>query len=434
MNITPKYQQLFRKLSYASTDAKHRDLARKGPLSLNFFNKGKEFDDIEFTKIVHDKKLVDKDIYQKDSFKSTGNCWSFAFCNLCNYLIMKKYNLSDFKLNPSYVLFWDKLEKANRFLHNIIKTRKEPLSKVNKYLRKPITDGGNYNYFINIVDKYGIIPMKDMKCSYHFYASQEMNELLSDRLREYAFILRNNPTFTKKQIKEMVIIFLAEVYRFLHITLGSPPKTIKFKLKQNDKLQTITPLTFYHQYVPVDVKDFICLTHNPCKSYYTKYKVENSTNMNNGLECNYYNLPMTEIQQLVQQSLDNDTPLYCACDIRPYHNPLYSVLDEKSFQYDKLLGFQDSLDKCPHLLYSKSEPNHAILLKGYDTNKQKQITKWLAEDSHQTGHKSIIRDHLVLSKSWFRKFVYKTVIHKQFFPKELQNKFGKVVKVCKKFF
>ncbi len=433
MNITPKYINLFRRLSSASTDLKDRQKAQKGPLRKLFFKKDHSFNN-EFSKIVNNTMLVQKDVYQKDSFKSTGNCWSFAFCNVLEALIHSQHKNSSLQLNPLYILFWDKLEKANKFLHNIIQTRSEPLSKVNKYLTKGITDGGNYNYFINIVHKYGVIPLQDMPLGYHFYSSTEMNELLSDRLREYAFIIRNHPDLTKKQLKKMIVIFLTEVYRFLYITLGTPPKTIKFKMNKKDRLQKMTPQTFYQKYIPIDIREFICLVHNPCKPFYQQYKLPTVSNMVNGISCQYYNLPMTEIQRLTKKSIDKDIPLWSGCDSRSYHSPDTGILDEQSFHYDTLLGFTDSLDKCPHLQYSKSESNHAIIIKGYDTNSKKQLVKWLAEDSHPTGYQSLVRDHLVISPSWFRKFVYKIVIPKQLLESTLLQKFKKVVKVCKKFF
>jgi bleomycin hydrolase len=40
---------------------------------------------------------------------------------------MKKYNLKSFELSQAYVFFWDKIEKANYFLENVIDTVDEPL-------------------------------------------------------------------------------------------------------------------------------------------------------------------------------------------------------------------------------------------------------------------------------------------------------------------
>ena len=60
--------------------------------------------------------------------KASGRCWGFAGLNLMRLNLAEKYNLDDFEFSQNYFMFWDKLEKANYFLENIIKTFKEPVS------------------------------------------------------------------------------------------------------------------------------------------------------------------------------------------------------------------------------------------------------------------------------------------------------------------
>ena len=60
--------------------------------------------------------------------KRSGRCWMFASLNTFRYRIIKKYNLSTFELSQAYPLFWDKMEKSNWFLENILDTLDEPLN------------------------------------------------------------------------------------------------------------------------------------------------------------------------------------------------------------------------------------------------------------------------------------------------------------------
>ena len=53
--------------------------------------------------------------------KSSGRCWMFAALNVMRFDIIHKLNLKDFELSQSYPLFYDKLEKSNYFLDNILK-------------------------------------------------------------------------------------------------------------------------------------------------------------------------------------------------------------------------------------------------------------------------------------------------------------------------
>ena len=57
--------------------------------------------------------------------KQSGRCWMFASLNIMRLEVMKKLNLKNMELSQNYPLFWDKLEKSNYFLENIIETTAE---------------------------------------------------------------------------------------------------------------------------------------------------------------------------------------------------------------------------------------------------------------------------------------------------------------------
>jgi bleomycin hydrolase len=57
----------------------------------------------------------------------SGRCWMFASLNTMRYRVIKKYNLKTFELSQAFPLFYDKLEKSNWFLENILDTLDEPL-------------------------------------------------------------------------------------------------------------------------------------------------------------------------------------------------------------------------------------------------------------------------------------------------------------------
>ena len=52
----------------------------------------------------------------------SGRCWLFAGLNTLRLAVMRKLNLESFELSQNYMLFWDKLEKANYFLESILET------------------------------------------------------------------------------------------------------------------------------------------------------------------------------------------------------------------------------------------------------------------------------------------------------------------------
>src|SRR5512137_3030386 len=54
--------------------------------------------------------------------KSSGRCWLFAATNLLRVGVMRRLKLKSFEFSQSWLMFWDKLEKANYFLEAILAT------------------------------------------------------------------------------------------------------------------------------------------------------------------------------------------------------------------------------------------------------------------------------------------------------------------------
>lgn len=91
--------------------------------------------------------------------KSSGRCWLFAATNVFRVTIMKRYNLKEFELSQAYLFYWDKLEKANWFLEQILDTVQEDLEGrlVQTLLASPVGDGGQWDMVANLVEKYGLV-------------------------------------------------------------------------------------------------------------------------------------------------------------------------------------------------------------------------------------------------------------------------------------
>ena len=72
---------------------------------------------------------------------------------------MRRYNLKEFELSQSYLFFWDKLEKANFFLEQVLDTTDEELDGrlVQSLMASPVGDGGQWDMVANLVEKYGLV-------------------------------------------------------------------------------------------------------------------------------------------------------------------------------------------------------------------------------------------------------------------------------------
>src|SRR6185503_13559954 len=92
--------------------------------------------------------------------KKSGRCWMFAGLNLFRVGAMKKMNLKEFEFSQNYTLFWDKFERSNYFLEAMIELAERDIDDrtVACLLDRPLEDGGQWNMFVNIIRKHGIVP------------------------------------------------------------------------------------------------------------------------------------------------------------------------------------------------------------------------------------------------------------------------------------
>ena len=84
----------------------------------------------------------------------------FAGLNLVRSETRNELNLKEFEFSQSYLMFWDKLERANFILEAIIETAHLPVDDrtVAWLLQRPIEDGGQWDMFVSLVNKYGLVP------------------------------------------------------------------------------------------------------------------------------------------------------------------------------------------------------------------------------------------------------------------------------------
>ena len=162
-----------------------------------------------FRKIDHSFSHVVTGEMPTTNQKSSGRCWGFAGLNLFRIYLGRKYNLRDFQFSQSYFMFWDKLEKSNYFLESIIKTTDKDWNSrlIMHLLSNPIQDGGQWDMWVNLVEKYGVVPQSEMPESYSSSKSMRMNRMVTRKLRENAIQLRdmknknasNNDILSKKK-------------------------------------------------------------------------------------------------------------------------------------------------------------------------------------------------------------------------------------------
>ena len=379
-----------------------------------------------YSKINHEySHKVKGELKKVTNQKQSGRCWGFAGLNLMRIEIVKKYKLNNFEFSQNYFMFWDKLEKSNFFLENIISTRKERIDSrvVMWLLSNPIEDGGQWDMFVNLIEKYGAIPKTSMAESFQSSQSRMMNRLITRLLRQFACDLREryiskSDSFLRLKKKEM----LNAVYSLLCNFLGKPPSSINWQFRDKKdnfkRFEGITPTDFYKDFVGMDLKNKICLIHCPMKdkSYDSLYTVKYLGNVVEGQIVRYVNLEVDSLKEYAFKSINNDEAVWFGCDVGKMFNRDLGVMDMDIYSYDKLLGIDINIGKQKRLEYGDSCMTHAMLFTGVDV-KDKHFLKWRVENSW--GEKVGDKGYYYMSDNWFNEYMYEIVIDKKYLPKKI---------------
>lgn len=364
--------------------------------------------------------------------KSSGRCWIFAGLNVMSDPFAKEHNLEQFEFSENYLFFWDKLEKANYFLNEIIATRSEPVSdrNVEWMLRYPIPDGGFWHLFANLVKKYGVVPKSAMPETFNSSHSDEMGDFLSSKLREYASILRSKSERgeSKEQLEVAKKEMLGSVYKILAIYLGEPPKTFDWSYKDKDGKaffhDDITPQQFAAEHVSYKVEDKICILNAPQKSkpFGKNYALRLVGNVAEGDKGAFLNLPIEKLTKYTRAAIEDGESVWFGCDVAKHlarrveiDEEHFDVLDTQVLTHDLLFGTECKLDKGSSLDYRQGELTHAMAFTAVNI-KNDRPDFWSVENSWGEDHAA--KGFLTMSQEWFEDHVYQVIIDKKYLDPE----------------
>ena len=203
--------------------------------------------------------------------KQSGRCWMFAALNTMRFAIMKKLDLDTFELSQNYTLFYDKLEKANYFLESILETLEEPTSGrvIAHLLMAPLNDGGQWDMFCNLIEKYGVVPKDAMPETVCSSATREMAGYMTRKLREFACTLREGHQNGKdlEELRGEKEGMMQTIYNMLCIALGKPPKTFTLEVRNKKKEflrdEGLTGKEFFQKYIGWDLSQYVSLINAP---------------------------------------------------------------------------------------------------------------------------------------------------------------------------
>lgn len=353
--------------------------------------------------------------------KQSGRCWLFAATNVLREKIAKELNLDSFELSQSYLAFWDKFERVNYYFDSILDTADLPADDrvVSHIVMTGVHDGGQWDMFVNIVKKYGVVPKDVMPDTQQASSTGNMNMILNRYLRrctpELRAMVREGRSIDEiRAVKEQL---LEKCYKFLVSCYGLPPHEFDFEYVDRDKVyhsEHFTAASFTERFIGNMLDDYVSIIHAPTadKPFGKMYTVAYLGNVVGGADVAYLNLDMPAFKEAVIAQLKDGEVVWFGSDCGKYGESTKKQWDDQSYDYELLSGLDIDMSKADMLDYHVSQMNHAMVLTGVNLNRDGVPDRWKIENSW--GAEGANGGYHMASDTWFDRFVYQAVVHKKY--------------------
>ena len=355
---------------------------------------------------------------QKDSWK----CWIFGGLNLIKYNIAKNLdmNVMDLELSSNHISFYDKLEKSNNVYENVINlenTEFDYLCK-NEVLKFCVSEGGYWDMFVSIVNKYGIIPYSYNFDAVESTAVQRVEYLYTEKIKKdvLKLIELKKSKVDINSLRKEKDKFLQENYTLLCKIYGEPLTKFDFEYKDKDgnykRIKNLTPIEFKNKFLDLKLENFVTIGNTPMynKEYYKIYQKKYLGNIYEKSYVKYLNLPIEDLKELTIKQLKDNIPVYMGAHILKFRDKKSGVLDIRLYNYEDTLKMK-RLSKEESLNLYDISMHHIMSFTGVNLVDDKP-QRWKVEDSY--GDKEKVNGYYIINDNFFVEFVLSVVIDKKY--------------------
>ncbi len=375
-----------------------------------------------FSTVLDDWKVTNQE--------RSGRCWMFAGLNLFRVGAMAAMGLKDFEFSQNYTMFWDKVERANYVLEALIETAERDIDDrtVAHLLESAADDGGQWNMFVALVDKHGLVPKSAMPETHSSSNSARMNSVLRSVLRKGAKTVRAAASSGGvEEARAAKADVLRIVHRVLCIHLGTPPETIDWQWTDSDKVfhrgGVLTPQEFAAKYVQLPLEEYVCLVHDPRSTSPVgrTFTVDFLGNVVGAPPVTYLNVPVQVMKDVARQTLENGEPVWFGCDVGKMMSNKEALWDARLFDLPAVYDADLALDKADRLELHETAMTHAMLFTGVDVL-DGAPRRWRVENSWgpDKGHDGFF----TMNDPWFDEYVFEIAARRDLLSAELQAALG----------
>ncbi|KAA8498723.1 Bleomycin hydrolase [Porphyridium purpureum] len=348
----------------------------------------------------------------------SGRCWMFAGLTVLRRQ-MKWDTDSDqesgFELSQSFLVFYEKFEKMQAFLMDVIELAGQAENDdLMKYLFRvgPARDGSDWHVFRALVLKYGVVPKRVAPDTYHHSNSRQLCAVLNRVTVEMGVELQrivNENGRDSRAVHDALDEKLEQIRALLASFLGMPLRTVR--IGDID----MTPLEYFRTHVEpfYNLEQKVGLACNPALpkgSVMTVKHGKNSACLKKFDSCSprtmlaWINVDMDTMQTAVKRSIQElREPVWFGCDV------------DSAGDFDRSTGLQDldilscvglskRLSRKERIELGLAVSSHNMVFSGYGDGFFRVENSW-GPDCGDSGY-------VTMSEAWFREHVYGVVVDK----------------------
>ena len=336
-------------------------------------------------------------------------------------------NTKEFEFSQNYTMFWDKLERTNYFFEAILETADRDVDDrlVAFLLEGPLGDGGQWNMFVNLIKKHGLVPKAQMPETESSSSTRKMNAILRSKLREGAKALREMHAVGEsvEALRATKQEYVQVVHRILCIHLGTPPERFSWQWKDKEgafhRTDELTPQQFAAEFVDLPLDDYVCLVHDPRASSPVgrTFTVQYLGNIVGGERVIYLNVDIALMKEITKRTLEGGDPVWFGCDVGKMMQRNLGIWDKQLFDYGTLYDTTFPLEKDARLDYHETQMTHAMLFTGVDVV-DGTPRRWRVENSW--GAENGQKGFYTMNDSWYDEYMFEIAARTEYLPADLR--------------
>lgn len=320
--------------------------------------------------------------------KRSGRCWAFAALNVFRHDLARRLHVEDFEFSVAFLQYYDKLEKARHTL-SLLETADE---RQRDYLyHHGFSDGGWWNYAVNLIEKYGIVPASAMPESESSSNTAELDRALGRVIRRGGS--------------------LGDAHRIIATHVGIPPRHFRFIYRDKDKVfhdeGDMTPRDFAQRYLG-SLQNYLMVGHDPRYPLNTVIQVQDSTNVLGTDPLCFWNVSIEDMLNLAIETLQDGHSVWFSCDVNAQFSRKQGLWDSNLFTYDAVYGIDSSTSRRERFESFDSIATHAMVLTGVDKDRFRVENSWGSTIDQKTPLKDA--GYGTMTFTWFKNYAHSIVL------------------------